>query len=68
MSVCENCERLKKLLSSVAAAVAVWPTVTGLQTGCVQDHSLIPMAIRDAQNTFRDTIRRLEREARKATY
>lgn len=54
---------LVKQLSRIAETVATLPSITGLQTGCVKDHSLIWMAIRDAQDAYRDTLKRHQREA-----
>lgn len=59
-------EELQEELTKIAYAVAQAPTVTGLQEGCVKDHSLIHLAILDAQETFKDTVARAKREAEAA--
>jgi hypothetical protein len=66
-STCQKCEEKDKLLARIASIVASQPTVTGLQAACVNDHSIIPMAIRDAQDTFRDTLKRTKRELADST-
>jgi regulator of replication initiation timing len=57
--------KLARMLQEIAEQVAQSPTATGLQANCVKDHSLIRMAIQDAQDAFSDTVKR-ERKQREA--
>jgi len=56
-------EELQQQVAAIAEAVSRFPTITGLQQGCVKDHSLIRMAIIDAQQAYADTLKRHLRDA-----